>query len=162
MLFLDVRGREIPGLTDVKNRESLIDAAKKAYEHQSDELFAVGLSDTFDTCAISFFHEVLYGDGDSLTTEDGGGRAGQGKPIPLHEQISIAERGVNAVNQEALAAPATSDQVAATAFWLANRIVHDAWRIQPKDGLAVQFTDQEDGMPASVTHVLRVCHAIPF
>ena len=131
MLFLDVRDRRIDGLEDIKDRASLIEAAKKTYEEHSEKLFAAGLADCFDVCAISFFHEALYGDGDVLTTEDGGGRAGQDKPIPLHEQISIDERGLVSESHDALA-PATTTQVAATAAWLSDRMVYDAWRILPK------------------------------
>jgi hypothetical protein len=165
VLFLDVRDRNIHGLKDIKDRASLIDAAKKSYEEHSEKLFEVGLSDTFDVCAISFFHEVLFGDGDIMTTEDGGGRAGQGKPIPLHERILIDQRGIDHVNHDALAAPATSNQVTDTASWLADQIVRDAWRIRPKDGLPTerrtdQIPDETDDKTASATHLVRVCHEI--
>ena len=118
-------------LRDVSDRQGLIEAAKQSYVEFGDSLFKEGLAECFDTCAMAYFHDVLYGDGDITTTEEGGGPAGYiGGLIPLHEAIRIEERGSGAVHNDAFA-PANSKQLAEVASWLAIRIVHDACRIHP-------------------------------
>ena len=118
-------------LRGVSDRQSLIEACKQSYLEFGDSLFKEGLAECFDTCAMAYFHDVLYGDGDVTTTEEGGGLAGYiGGLIPLHEAIRIEERGLGAVHNDAFA-PANSTQLADVSSWLAIRIVHDACRIVP-------------------------------
>ena len=43
------------------SRAEIIAAAKDDFDRISEELLSAGLADTFDTCAIAFFHDMLLG-----------------------------------------------------------------------------------------------------
>ena len=127
LLFLDVRERPMLDATD---RESLIAQAKDSYERHCASLLQNGVAETFDAMAISYFHDVLFGDGDVRTTETHQGARGR-KQVPLHEAIKRAEEGRGATHDGALA-PANVQQVNDTALWLANRFFSDAWEVLPE------------------------------
>jgi len=66
LLFLDMRERP---LVDAPDRETLIANAKREYESGCSVLLENGTPETFDAMSISYFHDVLFGDGNAYTTE---------------------------------------------------------------------------------------------
>jgi hypothetical protein len=124
LLFLDMRDRPLIEATD---REMLISAAKAAYEKHCMSLLEAGVAETFDTMSISYFHDVLFGDGDIHNTETHQGSKGR-KLVHLHEAIQRAEEGRGATHDGKFA-PATVHQINQTALWLATRFFSDAWEL---------------------------------
>ena len=128
LLFLDMRERPV---LEAMDRSKLIEQAKVAYERNCTSLLEVGVAETFDTMAVAYFHDVLFGDGDvhsSAGRHQGGSKR---QSVPLHEAIKRAEEGRGATHDGKLA-PASVQQVHDTALWLANRFFADAWEVQPE------------------------------
>eukprot|EP00900_Chrysochromulina_parva_P017672 jgi/Chrpa1/25906/Chrysochromulina_OHIO_Genome00025736-RA len=106
LLFLDMRDRPMSPLIEATDREMLISTAKKAYEKHCLSLLETGVAETFDTMSISYFHDVLFGDGDIRNTETHQGAKGR-KLVHLHEAIRRAEEGRGATHDGKFA-PATT------------------------------------------------------
>jgi len=66
LLFLDMRTRP---LVEAPDRETLISNARREYETMCNALLEYGVPETFDAMSISYFHDVLFGDGNAYTTE---------------------------------------------------------------------------------------------
>ena len=126
VLFLDVRTRSKLKADD---RSSLIEAAKQEFVAYDESLRQQGLADTFDVCALAFFFDALFGDGDASTSEEVRGTST--KAMPLHAAIAAAESGRTGDFDDQAFAPATSEQVAATANWLADQMTYSAFKILP-------------------------------
>jgi hypothetical protein len=128
LLFLDVRERPIIHAPD---RETLINRAKEEYDRSCSALLDVGLAESFDAMTISYFHDVLYGDGNASTSETYKEARRRGTAsVPLYEAIERAEEGRGATFSGVLA-PATVQQISDTATWIANKFFSDAWTILP-------------------------------
>ena len=97
-LFLDVRPVPDEVYNGIGSREQLIKRAMAFVEKQNDLMFrGTGpdeqkLTETFDTCTIAFFHDVLVGDGDPSTEELTGGKAADEYEAPLHRAIAAKLR----------------------------------------------------------------------
>ena len=125
LLFLDLRERP---LIEAADRQALIDKAKKMYEASCDALLQRGLAETMDAMTISYFHEVLFGDGDVTTTDT---HSHAGRQCPLYEAIKRAEEGRGATFSGKLA-PATVQQVSEVSLWMATKFFSDAWQVLPE------------------------------
>jgi len=66
LLFLDMHTRP---LVEAPDRETLISNARREYETMCNSLLEYGVRETFDAMLISYFHDVLFGDGNAYTTE---------------------------------------------------------------------------------------------
>ena len=110
----------------------MIKAAKDHIDSHCEALLAQGLAETLDVCTLAYLHEILTGDGDTMTTECGIRKKSSDKPRPLHEVIRL-RRGTDGnqlINQnEQQISAATPLQIAETAEWLTQRIFSDAWRV---------------------------------
>lgn len=129
LLFIDTRKREsIVGATD---RQALISMAQKKYEEHCDNLLKHGTAETMDAMSIAYFHNVLFGDGHIYSN----GRDRKQAPtrkVPLHEMITRAEKGSNSA-QGGTMDPASVDQTAEVANWLAKRFFTDGWAVMPDE-----------------------------
>jgi hypothetical protein len=131
VLFLDVRRREP---VEAADRASLIEAAKAAYKKSCDELHAAGSYDALGTCAISYFHDALYGDGiDSSTQYTSAFGTDASQPLCIHEAIRLHRQrnnmhGVNTSSDGDHFARATSEQVQELARWFATTYVDHRFR----------------------------------
>jgi hypothetical protein len=139
LIFLDVRNR--PQLTETANRGALIDEAKAKYEETCDTYVQQGIADTFRVCAVAYFKDVLFFDGNSSTTDHKGSTTelvDENKSlIPLHEVIRIAsaenegDDGENKNLPEGGLKVATTHQIVSVATWLADRSARDGWEMMP-------------------------------
>jgi hypothetical protein len=128
LLFLDVRERPIIQAAD---RETLINQAKAEYDKACNALLQVGLAESFDAMTISYFHDVLFGDGNPSSSEAyQEGRKRGTAHVPLYEAIERAEDGRGATFS-GLLAPASVQQINDTATWIANKFFSDAWVLLP-------------------------------
>ena len=130
LLFLDLRART---LVQAPDRKTLIDNAKREYEAMCNALIQHGVPETFDAMSISYFHGVLFGDGNAYTTETTTMHAdapSRKSAHPLFEAIERAVEGRGATFNGALA-PATVQQINDTSQWLANKFFSDGWQILP-------------------------------
>jgi len=135
----DVRNR--PQLTETANRGALIDEAKAKYEETCDTYVQQGIADTFRVCAVAYFKDVLFFDGNSSTTDHKGSTTelvDENKSlIPLHEVIRIAsaenegDDGENKNLPEGGLKVATTHQIVSVATWLADRSARDGWEMMP-------------------------------
>jgi hypothetical protein len=102
VLALDVRERKPLYTAEGATRDQLIEAAKAQIDEFCTELLSgesggsggtgqegKGLAETLDVCTLAVLHDVLTGDGDSLTSEVGGSgmTSRNGAAVPLHEAI---------------------------------------------------------------------------
>ena len=89
VIFLDVRPVAEGSLTGAKSRGQLISKAKRAVMKRNQLLRTKqNLCDTLDICMLSYWHEVLYGDGDPSTEENFPGGHNDDEPTPLHRAIA--------------------------------------------------------------------------
>lgn len=90
VVFLDVRTVPRGAFDGVLSREMMISRAKQLIIERNRELRASGRKcDTLDVCMVSFFHEVLTGDGDPSTEEMFPGGFNDDTPTPLHRAIAL-------------------------------------------------------------------------
>ena len=140
LLFLDLRNR-LPPLNSNSSqpltRSELIEFAKKQHGDYCDELLKLGMTETLDTCAISYFHDVLKGDGNAMTTEfgkDSDGRTSHGVQrihlVPLHTAIELANDQTRDSSNNARIRAATPEQIEEVSKWLTNRHFADAFQIR--------------------------------
>ena len=122
-IFLDIRERERISLaSDSFSRKDLIEAAKKSMIEVSGSLNTVssGLFDSLDVCAVSYLHDVLFGDGNVDTTEAHLMiLTGDRQRMPLCEAIKHAESGRKDKAATGLQ-PATPQEVASLCDWYAH------------------------------------------
>ena len=129
VVLLDVRERKgIPEPT----RQQMIDRAKDDYLQLCSDLEKKGTMDWFNVCAIAWFHDVLFGDGDSRTTSVllGGPRylAFQ-RPQAIQEALRSLELKSKEVHCNEFGGthkkePATHAQVEDVAHFIANRMLN--------------------------------------
>lgn len=68
----------------------MIEAAKAAYDQWANELCQADLADTLDACTLAWFHEILFGDGDSATADlTGAAKHDTMSGVPLIEAIKL-------------------------------------------------------------------------
>ena len=168
LLFLDMRDRPMSPLIEATDREMLISTAKKAYEKHCVSLLETGVAETFDTMSISYFHDVLFGDGDIRNTETHQGAKGR-KLVHLHEAIQRAEEGRGATHDGKFA-PATVQQINQTALWLATRFFADAWELLPASvkeeaaaaGVTSHMSYYADNITALSVHIRTILNGRNF
>ena len=138
LLFLDVRER--PSATEKVDRDALIQEAKAKYEEHCDNYLKHGVADNFRTCAVAHFHKVLFSDGNPTGVMFGRNALAIAKSksrVPLHEAIRIASAAIDGDEEGTSEAyytglqPATSQQIASLAIWLADRTARDGWSVLP-------------------------------
>jgi len=155
-------------LIEATDREMLISAAKVAYEKHCMSLLETGVAETFDTMSISYFHDVLFGDGDIRNTETHQGAKGR-KLVHLHEAIRRAEEGRGATHDGKFA-PATVQQINQTALWLATRFFSDAWELLPASvkqeaaaaGVTSMMSYYADNITALSVHIRTILNGRNF
>jgi hypothetical protein len=121
------------GSVSPRSRADLIEAGKMQINETCDALLEKGIAETFDICTLAYMHDVLTGDGDSLTTELHGGRDAMSglTMVPLHEAIRRArEDTAGDADDDGLLPRATAAQTSDVAEWLTERIFSDAWRVR--------------------------------
>jgi len=131
VVFLDVRERFEQGLSTLEgnrplNRTDIIRAAKQEFDRTCHDLFNAQLADTFDTCAMAFFHDVLSGDGDVSTTETSRKRRNSSKLLPLHVAIMLedahARKPLPLKWKEIVARDPTGQELPMEKDWLAKQL----------------------------------------
>ena len=130
VVFLDVRERK--GCS-AKTRQEMIDKAKRDYSKLCSDLEKKGTMDWFNVCALAWFHDVLYGDGDARTTtkpEDHTSGLGLENPQAIHEALRFMEmqskqtfhrKGSNSAHEQGLGR-ATHEQVVDVSNFIAKEI----------------------------------------
>jgi len=135
-LLLDVRER--PQLSPTLDRAQLIAEAKQKFEQHCDQYLEGGVVDAFDVGSFAYFHDVLTGDGSSLTTETssrGGTLHGKRrKSLPLHLAIMHAssDNDRNDAKDAALTGVmprANTRQINDTVDFVVDRYFRDAWSL---------------------------------
>jgi len=163
-----MRDRPMSPLIEATDREMLISTAKKAYEKHCMSLLETGVAETFDTMSISYFHDVLFGDGDIRNTETHQGAKGR-KLVYLHEAIQRAEEGRGATHDGKFA-PATVQQINQTALWLATKFFSDAWELLPASvkqeaaaaGVTSMMSYYADNITALSVHIRTILNGRNF
>ena len=139
LVFLDIRERKpldcVKAFKDEKNplpfdRAKLIKEAMDMYNQSCDDLLFKGLVETFETCSIAYFHEILEGDGDVDTT-DSQHRAR--KHMPIWEAIKYYSSQAGSAGERTSKHAATDKQVEQVATWLAKRTLDDVFKLLPED-----------------------------
>ena len=130
VVFLDVRERT--GCS-AKTRQEIIDKAKQEYSKLCSSLEEKGTMDWFNVCALAWFHDVLFGDGDTRTTtkaENHTSGLGLENPQAIHEALRSMEmqskqtfhrKGSNSAREQGLGR-ATHEQVVDVANFIAKEI----------------------------------------
>ena len=125
VLFLDVVERT--PLVSGGSRAFLIEQAKREYLAHQEHLFAHGVVDTFNVCALAHFYDVLFGDGDYRTTNARMlGTASDGEVVPLHIALRRMRRATHAAHEKDDSnadtafnlEPASAEQVTEVVRWL--------------------------------------------
>lgn len=131
VLFLDVRKRPAPPqLADASpaSRQLLIDFAQRSLQAGGRALaeHAPRLCDTFDTCALSYLHDALMGDGSPLTAETLIGDDDEFPP--LHEAIRRKSGGEAAKSASAPQLPprASKQQISQAADTFVDWLLEEA------------------------------------
>ena len=130
VIFLDVRQREVCTLAV---RQEIIDKAKADYMKLCDKLVEAGTFDWLNVCAVAWFHDVLFGDGDPSTTgNQAGSTMDAGSPTAIHEALRLRRlrerQGSTEALQSASEQPfraATPEQVLDVARFLSERFHKD-------------------------------------
>jgi hypothetical protein len=154
VLFIDTRPRE--PIVDAPDRATLISLAKKKYEEQCQDLLGHGVAESFDAMSVAYFHDVLFDDGNPCFRWKRF-RTVEAAKVPLHEMIKRAEKGHGSAQHSDMA-PASVEQTAEVAGWLAKRFFADAWAILPseiKDGLSMEEYYGK-GMAALPIHIKTI------
>ena len=126
VLFLDVVERT--PLVSGGSRAFLIEQAKREYLAHQEHLFAHGVVDSFNVCALAHFYDVLFGDGDYRTTNARMlGTASDGEVVPLHIALRRMRRATHAAHHDKDDSnadtafnlePASAEQVTEVVRWL--------------------------------------------
>ena len=112
--------------------------AKTKFEAHCDKFVEAGITDAFDVGTFAYFHDVLTGDGSSLTTETSSrGGAVQGKEresLPLHLAIvhASSDNDRNAITDAAstgVMQRANTRQINETVDFVVDRYFRDAWEL---------------------------------
>lgn len=132
VIFLDVRQREVCTLAV---RQEMIDKAKTDYTKLCDKLVEAGTLDWLNVCAVAWFQDVLFGDGNPSTTgNQAGSTMDAGSPTAIHEALRLRRlrerQGSTEALQSASEQPfqaATPEQVLDVARFLSERFHKDLW-----------------------------------
>ena len=139
-LLLDVRDR--PTLSPTVDRAQLIAEAKTKFQEHCATFLEAGVLDCFDVGTFAYFHDVLTGDGSSLTTETssrGGSLQGKDRTsLPLHLAIIDASddnEGSTATDEAASGVMRRADtqQINDTVDFVVDRYFRDSWEILDED-----------------------------
>ena len=140
LLFLDMRKRL---LVEAQDRQALIEAAKREFDKHCDALLEKGVTESFDCMTIAYFHEVLFGDGNPMTTETHFKGTVEHAKEPLYAAIEHAQEGKSTAFKGTLA-PATVEQIHDLCVWIARRFASDAWTVLP-DTIKKDAASQGEG-----------------
>jgi hypothetical protein len=95
VVFLDVRERETCAAA---TRQEIIDKAMAQFVELNKALAEKGTLDSYNCCAVAWFHDVLYGDGDSNTAPRANG-GGDASPEAAHAAAPLPVRRVRVREQ---------------------------------------------------------------
>lgn len=135
----------------INERSALIQCAMRFYERDCKKLLQNGVAETLDVCSIAYFHDVLYGDGNTHTTEaawNGGMKHTEQEATPLYLAIRRARDGTDGVgDKDGVLGKPTPDQIAMVARWLTERYFSDAWELITDVPSLDPTQKGEDGRP---------------
>jgi hypothetical protein len=143
LLFLDQRVRSADVCMDaesnpVTDRATLIARALEVHNGECDKYLALAQAgeasiEFLDCDTLAYFHDILFGDGDSSTHDTRQTKETQQR-IPVHKAIERARINfyAGAVEaQDGSLAPPSQKQIADVAAFIADRYFHDGWRVLP-------------------------------
>ena len=158
---LDVHARILgnKALEGEERRRLLIEWAKAAYVKQREKRHAEGQSYNHDVGALSYFIDVLKGDGDAMTVETAAAKrkATGNKRITLGMALHYRETGMDPKGGATLP-PCTAEQLLDTMEWLAEMSLEEdveAYRAQKLFELS-HLDDQAAAETDAVAHKERL------
>ena len=138
-VIIDIRER--PTLTNhttfENDRGALIKEAIEKFEQYCDQLRESTLVENLDVCTFAYFHDVLTGDGNSLTTETSSRGENlisndQNNLLPIHLAIAHASSDddtTSVVETSGVLRRATTTQINQTVDLIVDRYFRDAWEL---------------------------------
>ena len=123
VLFLDLRDRKVPSASDISDRASLIESAKKIYTEHCENLKRTSKTvECFDTMTAAFWRDVLRGDASTQSRRELHFE-------PLCEAIQRCRarlHGASLASDPTVGIPpATVEQIKEVAWWVAKRSFED-------------------------------------
>jgi len=162
-VFLDLRQR--PQL-EAKSRTELIDEAKAKYKEECKRYLEAGTIESFDVCAIAYFHDILFGDGVAQTA-DMPDRARvknanqkKAQAVPLYKAIKAAQDDSNTSWMASDMEPATPDQVMELGTWLAQNCFEDAFEGSLSEDHKAKGLSMEDWYRSRIYAMVLYIHTL--